>query len=174
MLRWIMIAVALLSALPTEAAAPPEVIVQYLETIAGASFTPQEAARIVAVERRLAVRDVAARRKTWTSAAAFVRQYRGAKLEEQAYLRHRARAAFQLATQPDPTALAIVVAHDPVVLTDPGRKEAVTAADLRAVQASNDFVSRMTGVAPPPPGSRQRTSRARGPPIAAARWDAWC
>ncbi|MEH3041772.1 MAG: hypothetical protein PGN21_17165 [Sphingomonas paucimobilis] len=130
-------------------AAGPQAVVDYLQAINGARFTPAEAARIVAVERRLAARDAAGRQRTWRAAATELRVLNGATPELRAYARHKARVAFQLAPQPNPTALRIVAAHDPVIVVDRPRKEAVTVADVRAMHASNAFIGKLTGVAPP-------------------------
>ncbi|PZO79270.1 MAG: hypothetical protein DI629_10090 [Mesorhizobium amorphae] len=103
----------------------------------------------MAVERRLAGRDAAERQRTWREVDGELRALDGADLAPRAFARHRARAGFQLAAQPDRTAIAIVNAHDPAIIVDAQRKEVVTASDVRAMLASNAFVARIASVAPP-------------------------
>lgn len=127
------------------------VVIDYLQNAADITFTPEEREAILAAERRLIACEPAARQAIYAEASNFLKEYRAAKAPLRGYARHAARATFHYAKaeQRDMTAYNIVEKRDPVIIEDAPRKEIVTAADVRAIAASNALMGRLSGIEPP-------------------------
>lgn len=130
-------------------ASPP---VRLLEVVTGERIADAE-------RRRLDALDETERRKNPDAYAANLRQVnlvlrrfeKGDAIAD-AELRHRLRVElhYNLDKTPDPVVAALLDRYDPVLVEDRPRRELVTRADFRALEASNRYVGDVAGIPVPP------------------------
>lgn len=81
-----------------------------------------------------------------------LRRFESGDAVADAELRHRLRVElhYNLDKTPDPVVADVLARYDPVLVEDRQRRELVTRADFRALEASNRYVGDVAGIAVPP------------------------
>lgn len=139
--------------------------IRLLEIAGDMRLSDAERARLADLERRARVADADAAAKDDAGIRTLLVQHAKANAIGRAQIRHKVRVElhFGRAKLSDPLPIALLDRHDPVLVEDRARRELVTLADIRALDASNRFIARIAGIQVPAlteaPGERAELQR---------------
>lgn len=126
---------------PAIADTPP---IRFLELVGDMKLDSAERAQLVRLQGLARARDAAADRKEDSELGDLLAKYEQANPVRKAKMRHNLRALlhFDQAKLTDPLPAQLLARHDPVLVEDKARRELVTHADIRALDASNRYTRR--------------------------------
>lgn len=139
--------------------------IRFLELVGDMKLDAAERAGLVRMQERERARDAAADRKEDAELTGLLARYAKADAVRKAKMRHALRALlhYDQAKLTDPLPARLLARHDPILVEDRGRRELVTLADIRALDASNRYIARIAGTGAPDmtekPGERAELQR---------------
>ncbi|MGK6320293.1 hypothetical protein [Sphingomonas sp. DT-204] len=138
---------------------------RFLQLVGDMRLGAADRARLAEAEARDRAKDSAAYAKEDTETSALLTQFARANAIRRAEVRHQFRTQLHYgrAKLSDPLPIELLDRYDPVLVEDKARRELVTLADIRALDASNRFIARIAGVDAPDmtekPGERAELQR---------------
>jgi hypothetical protein len=132
-------------------AAPETPTIRFLQIIGDMQLDAAERARLVEAQALEHARDAAADAKEDAQINELLANYAKANAIRRAQLRHQLRVQmhYNRAKLTNSLPIELLDRHDLVLVEDKARRELVTLADIRALDASNRFIARIAGTAAP-------------------------
>lgn len=131
---------------------PASPAIKLMEIVTGERIADAERRRLDALDEAERRRDPASYAQNLANVNKVLRRFERGDPIADAELRHRLRVElhYNLEKAPDPVVADLLARHDPVLVEDRKRRELVTRADFRALEASNRYVGEVAGIAVPP------------------------
>lgn len=152
-----------------ETQAPPQSVetptMRFLQLVGDMRLSAADRARLAEAEARDRARSPAAYAKDDAETRALLARFARTNAIRRAEMRHQSRAQlhYNRAKLSDPLPIELLDRYDPVLVEDKARRELVTLADIRALNASNRFIAHIAGVDAPDmteePGERAELQR---------------